>query len=195
MILFRLFKVKLLIIKIDLIANVRRWEIKKEFRYMNKLLTKGCYNLVLAIVFLSCGLVATPRALGIEQASNVNVVGSWTSDPVLGQLGFIQISYTFNADGSYSNKMNFISFCKGQAQDCEYFWIISEGRYSVKSEALALHPKKLETVILRRGKTNPDIHEKPSNLHVQEFFVELLHGNLVMTNKKNGESVTLKPEE
>lgn len=58
------------------------------------------------------------------------IVGTWQSEPVLGQLGLNQVTLTFNEDGSVTSKADFISFPSFKA-DLEYFWLVSKGTYSI----------------------------------------------------------------
>ena len=82
------------------------------------------------------------QAAEIEQVADVNIVGVWQSEPTFGQLGLIQSSYTFNADGSYSNKLDMMSFCvETFGHDCEYYWMVIDGGYSVKDGVLTLSIK------------------------------------------------------
>jgi len=129
------------------------------------------------------------------QAAVIQIVGDWQSEPILGQLGVIQSSYTFNAEGSYSNKLDMISFCEEQyGQDCEYFWKVFSGKYSVEDEVITLSAIEDKTVKLGKGQSKPDIRiDAEFNPQTNEYMVKLDAGNLVMTGIKDNESVTYRP--
>ena len=131
----------------------------------------------------------------IEQTADIDIVGEWQSKPTLGQLGLGQSSYTFNADGSYSSKLDMISFCEEQyGQDCEYFWMISDGTYAVKNGVITLTAKEDKTVKLGKGQSKPDMRiDTDYNPRSNQYMVKLDAGNLVLTGIKNDESVIYKP--
>ena len=134
------------------------------------------------------------QAVEIEQAADINIVGVWQSEPILGQLGLIQSSYTFNSDGSYSNKLNMISFCEERhGQDCEYFWLLSDGGYSVKNGVITLSNIETKAVRLRKGQSKPEIKVQPDYPKSDEYMVKLEAGNLILTGIKDDESVIYKP--
>ena len=65
------------------------------------------------------------------------IVGKWQSAPVLGQLGLIQTTVTFYQNRAFTMKGDFISFAQIKP-DLEYFWIISNGTYSVVGAKITL---------------------------------------------------------
>jgi hypothetical protein len=133
----------------------------------------------------------------IKQLPDLDIVGAWQSEPILSQLGLIQTTYTFNADGSYSSKNNFMSFCEQKVgQNCEYFWEIDEGEYTIKNGVMILHAKTTTTVLLKKGESEPEIHnlvrttrseEYEAEHSFSEYRVELDAGNLSVTGMR-GES-------
>ena len=135
------------------------------------------------------------QAAEIEQTADIDIVGDWQSEPILGQLGLIQSSYKFNLDGSFSNKLDMMSFCEERyGQDCEYFWKILSGTYSTKNGVITLTAKEDKTVKLGKGQNKPDIRIdtdfKPQST---EYMVKLDAGNLILTGIKDDESVIYKP--
>lgn len=133
----------------------------------------------------------------IKQLPDIDIVGVWQSEPVLSQLGHVQTTYTFNADGSYSGKNNYISFCDQQSgQNCEYFWEITDGEYTVRNGVMILHAKTTTTVLLKQGESEPEIHklvsaprseEYEAEHSFNEYKVDLDEGNLSVTGMR-GES-------
>ncbi len=79
-----------------------------------------------------------------------SLAGAWRSAPILGQLGQIQITVTFNPDGSFTKKDNFLSF-RGTDPDIEYFWGISNGTYSVSGDKVTLDFDKIWMVQKKRS--------------------------------------------
>ena len=151
----------------------------------------------LMVFLIPWTLTTTPHARGAEQAAYVNVVGSWTADPALGQLGLIQVSYQFKADGQYIQRLDLKSFCdEYYGQNCEYFWMVFEGEYSVTRGVITLHPQIEKIVILHRGQANPVIQQKDQNTNAraEEFSIDVIHGNLILTNRINSRATTFKPE-
>ena len=88
-----------------------------------------------------------------ERAKASDVVGHWISEPAPGQLGVSQSSYSFHQDGTYSHKLDFISFCDGCSGriDCDYFWMIFEGNYTVQSGVFTLETGSMKRIILPTG--------------------------------------------
>lgn len=131
---------------------------------------------------------------GDETLLPEEIIGKWQSETIHSQLGFTQVSYTFNAGGSYSNKVDLMSMCEEQYRiNCECFWMISDGRYSVKSGVITLYTKNVKIVILRKGQSKPDIRFETDHAHSNEYTVRLDAGKLIITGVKDNESVVLKP--
>ena len=159
------------------------------------IVTKECFRVVVVVVFLLCSIGIPRWSLGAEQPAVTNVIGSWVAEPVLGQLGRIQVSYTFKADGSFSKKLDMLSFCGMGAvsPDCEYYWMVTEGNYSVAGSVVSLRSEKGKSIQLRRGQTHPvssDLKIKPQ---VEEFILKIEGGKLILTDKKKGESQIFVP--
>ena len=134
------------------------------------------------------------QAAIIEEAVDIDIVGEWQSEPILGQLGLMQSSYTFNTDGSYSNKVDNLRLCKDvPEQNCEYYWIVLDGKYAVKNGVITLYTKEVRAEILRKGESKPDIRIAPDRPHSgDEYMAKLDAGKLFMTNTKSNELVIFK---
>jgi hypothetical protein len=137
----------------------------------------------------------TEQATDKEQSTDIDIVGVWQSEPILGELGFIQSSYTFNEDGSYSNKLDMISFCEEQyGQNCEYLWKNFDGTYSIENGVITLSSKQDKTVKLGKGQSKPDIRiDTDYGPVLIEYLVKLDAGSLVMTGINDNKSVIYKP--
>ncbi len=62
-------------------------------------------SLITGCVLLINGAWAHASPLdGGEAGSGIDVVGTWVSVPVLGQLGMIENSFTFHEEGTYAHK-------------------------------------------------------------------------------------------
>lgn len=109
-----------------------------------------------------------------EQVNASDVVGTWVSEPTLGQLGLSQESYSFQEDGTYSHKLDFITFCDGCSGriDCDYIWMISEGDYTVQSGIFTLKTESMKRVILSTGQAEPTVTEDPNHPPSYEIMVE-----------------------
>lgn len=128
----------------------------------------------------------SPVASAEEELVDFNVKGSWVAEPELSQLGFIQTTFTFWDGGGFSQKSNFLSFCGINAikPDCVYYWMVSEGQYSLKGNVIRLQIKKGTAVMLQEGQSDAvsnDMRVKPTT---EEFRIGVDQGNLVITNKK-----------
>lgn len=124
-----------------------------------------------------------------------DISGTWISDPELAQLGLIQVTYSFNKDGTFKHKLNFLSFCGIGAitPDCQYFWHVTEGRYTADSKALHLHFQKGFSQLLYQGQMVPLIRDmglQPGSEDIQAMIDE--QGNLVLSDKQ-GKLHSFKP--
>ncbi len=124
------------------------------------------------------------------------IVGAWQSAPVLGQLGLIQVTMTFNEVGSVTSKSDFISFPSFKP-DLEYFWHVSKGTYSIdRNEATVIFD---ETWAVRKMRGEDEtIGPKESNKRTQVFHLaegKLVTKDLVLERLKEvdpGELAALK---
>jgi len=127
-----------------------------------------------------------------DTAPVVDLMGTWVSEPALGQLGVIQTTITFSDEGAYAQKADFISFCDGQDRgiDCEYFWMINEGHYSVAGNIVTVHIKKDRKVLLRAGQAAPEITENSAYPRSHDLLVER-QGNALLIRKSSDEKATM----
>lgn len=146
------------------------------------------------ICILFCSVVILPPLWAEEDTADAGVTGSWIAEPALGQLGFIQVSFTFREDGLFSQKLNFVSFCGIGAlvPDCEYFWTVSEGKYFLAGKIIHLRHEKARSVQLRKGQTAPQVNDMGMKPLVEEFRFRINQGKLIFTDK-NGKSQTFMP--
>ncbi len=107
------------------------------------------------------------------------IVGEWQSAPVLGQLGLIQTTVTFNEDGSFSMKGDFISF-RDQDPDLEYFWNISNGTYSVAGDKVTLDFDKTWFVRKMRGEDEAKEPPEPVRGKARREVAHWKDGKLMM---------------
>lgn len=154
---------------------------------------------VLARVFLVFSLLVgvaifSPMASAEEELVDFNVKGSWVAEPELGQLGFIQTTLTFGDGGTFSRKSDFLSFCgiKAIKPDCVYYWMVSEGQYSLNGSLLRLQVKKGTAVMLQEGQTDAVSNDMGMKPVTEELRIGVDQGNLVITNNK-GKAQTFKP--
>jgi hypothetical protein len=138
----------------------------------------------------------TAPGLPGEPAKASDVVGNWISEPAPGQLGVSQSSYSFLQDGTYSHKLDFISFCDGCSGriDCDYFWMIWEGTYTVQSGVFTLKTEGMKRVILPTGQAAPIVTEDPNHPQSYEIMVERQGGNLLIREPAEGEASVFKRE-
>lgn len=138
--------------------------------------------------------LSRPPEISHGRVSKVDVVGAWTSEPTLDQLGYIQVSYVFKRDGAYSQKLDMKSFCEPWVgQNCEYFWTVFDGQYSLADETLTLQQRKATSIILYRGQEDPiskDISFSPQR---HEFLVKVAAGSLILKDKRTGRLEIFKP--
>ena len=131
-----------------------------------------------------------------EPAKASDAVGNWISEPESGQLGVSQSSYSFHQDGTYSHKLDFISFCDGCSGriDCDYFWMISEGDYTVKNGIFTLKTESMKRVILSSGQVKPTVTEDPNHPPSYEIMVEQQGDSLLIRESADGEASVFKRE-
>ena len=124
------------------------------------------------------------------------LAGTWVSEPALGQLGMIQSTITFQAGGAYAQKLDFISFCDGRDRgiDCEYFWMINEGSWSVEGQVVAIHIEREKKVLLPTGQTEPDITESSDYPHSYEILVERRGDELLIRKSADAEATVFTRE-
>jgi len=138
----------------------------------------------------------TAPSLTGEPARASDVVGNWISEPAPGQLGVSQSSYSFHQDGTYSHKLDFISFCDGCSGriDCDYFWMISEGEYTFQSGVFTLKMEGMKRVILPTGQVAPIVTEDPNHPPSYQIMVERQGDNLLIRESAEGEASVFKRE-
>jgi hypothetical protein len=133
------------------------------------------------------GFLGTLLLATVAASAGGDVTGVWMSEPTLGQLGYVQKTYTFKKDGKFSVKTDFKSFC-GQGAvtpDCEYFWMVFEGDYSLSGNSLVLHTTKGQNIQKRKGEPKPIVRDdtpKGENRQSIEYVVNgkaltLIEGN------------------
>ena len=119
--------------------------------------------------------VPSVDAIDVEQTTDI--VGVWQSERILGSLGYIRSGYTFTADGSYSNKVENLIFCKEVPElNCEKFWTIVDGKYAVKNGVITLYYKEGRAAILRKGESKPDIRIAPARSYSGDEYMANLWG-------------------
>lgn len=131
-----------------------------------------------------------------ERAKASDVLGSWISEPRLGQLGLIQSSYSFQKDGSYSHKLNFMSICDGcnRGIDCDYFWTIFEGKYTVRDGVFTLNSESEKKVILSTGQPKPSITVSSEHPQSHKVIIERKDDFLLIRNSIDAEVAVFKRE-
>jgi len=158
---------------------------------------KGYIRQITVTLFLLCCVVMPYEAFSAEQPAATSVTGAWLAEPVLGQLGLIQVSYTFKADGSFSQKLNMLSFCGRGAvtPDCEYFWFVTDGKYTVSGSVLRLHIEKKRDILKLQGQSVPRIRDDGGTPvpALVEYSIANDQGKLILTDKK-GNAQTFLPE-
>lgn len=141
--------------------------------------------------FLKSGIAAALLATTLAAGANGNIIGTWVSEPTLGQLGYIQQTYIFRKNGKFSLKMDFQSFCGMGAvtPDCEYFWMVGEGRYAVSGDKLTLHMTRRQRIQQRKGAPHPLVQDDAAPASMAYTYT--LQGNsLTLQNK--GQSLILR---
>ena len=71
-----------------------------------------CFALL--VLTFSVAAMQASQSDGIDAELGAGIVGTWVSEPALGQLGVTQTSISFLEGGVYSHKVDFISFCDGR---------------------------------------------------------------------------------
>jgi len=138
------------------------------------------------------GHLAAALALALSATSlraGGDIVGTWMSEPILGQLGYIQTTYVFRKNGSFSAKSNFLSFCGIGAvkPDCEYFWIVDEGDYLLVSDSVTLTLKTQRSVQQRQGQAKPIVRAEPLQRVVSSTYTyQASTKSITLTEKDNG---------
>jgi len=132
-----------------------------------------------------------------ESAPVVDIVGTWVSEPALGQLGVVQTTITFRDGGAYVQKEDFISFCDGQDRgiECEYFWMIHEGDYSAAGNIVKVHIKKDRKVLLRTGEAAPEITGNSEYPRSHDFVVERKGNALLIRRSSETEATVFEREQ
>lgn len=143
--------------------------------------------LPLSCIFLGA-LILSPASLAEEAVVDVNVKGSWMAPPALGQLGYVQETYTFREDGTFSRKADFKSFCGVGAikPDCVFYWMTAEGHYTLKGNMMQLRIERGNAVLLQDGQTTPQVRDMEVRPITEDMTLGIDQGNLVFTNKKGG---------
>lgn len=149
---------------------------------------------VSAIQLAGAFLIAMATATAQGADGDVDVRGSWVSEPTLGQLGFTRISYTFGSDEHFRQRIEFLSFCGiGAVQpDCVYYWQVVEGRYRVAGSTLTLQLEKMSAVLQQVGSESPTISDLGLTPSEQALDVQHDADGLVVRYGK-GEPLRLRP--
>ena len=131
-----------------------------------------------------------------EPATTSEIFGTWISDPSLGQLGMTQSSIAFRESGMFSQKIDFISFCDGcnRGVECDYFWIIYEGRYTGNAGDFNIHIEKEKRVLSRVGQTQPEITESANYSNSYDIHVELSDDSLLIRKRNNSAATVFHRE-
>ena len=130
-----------------------------------------------------------------EQAMASDVVGTWNSEPALGQLGMIRSSYTFRENGTFSLKLDFINFCDAnRGIDCDYFWTVHEGSYTDLNGIFTINNEKEKKVLLLTGHTEPKITESSKYPNNYDILVELQDGKLLIRKSAKDEATVFNRE-
>lgn len=139
-------------------------------------------------------LIAVATAIAQGANGDVDVHGSWVSEPTLGQLGFTRISYTFGGDEHFRQRIEFLSFCGiGAVQpDCVYYWHVVEGRYRVAGSTLTLQLEKMSAVLQQVGSESPTTSDLGLTPTEQALDVQHDADGLVVRYSK-GEPLRLRP--
>ncbi len=132
-----------------------------------------------------------------DSVIDADVLGTWVSEPVLGQLGRVQSSFTFQRDGSVSLRQDFISFCDGRARlpDCDYFRIFREGRYTYHDGVINITDKTEKRVLLLTGQREPEITENILDTISYDILVERLDDSLLIRESENDEAAVFRRED
>ena len=77
-------------------------------------------------------------------------------------------------------------------QNCEYFWTIFDGRYSIENGVVTIYSKETKYVTLKKEQSKPNIRVQTEYLKPKEYFIELDEENLIMSNTKSNESIMFK---
>lgn len=158
-------------------------------------MTSFRHSLVFAALMMLTASVELADASEPGSGGNTPVgdlVGTWVSEPALGQLGMIQTTITFRDGGAYEQKADFISFCDGQDRgiDCEYFWMIHEGRYSVAGNIVTVRIEKDRKVLLRTGQAEPEVTKNSEYPRSHDLIVER-QGDALWIRKSPDEEATV----
>ena len=130
-----------------------------------------------------------------EQGLASDVLGTWNSEPALGQLGMIRSSYTFREDDTFSLNLDFISFCDAnRGVDCDYFWIVHEGSYTDHDGVFTINIEKEKKVILLTGHPEPKVTESSKYPNTYDILVELQDGKLLIRESANDEATVFNRE-
>jgi hypothetical protein len=134
------------------------------------------------IGFLGTLLMATVAA-----SAGGDVTGVWMSEPALGQLGYVQNTYTFKKDGKFSLKMDFKSFCGMGAvtPDCEYFWMVFEGDYLLSGNSLVLNTTKGQDIQQRKGEPKPIVRDDTLRGENRQSFEYVANGRTLTLIARN----------
>ncbi len=117
----------------------REW--KKEHRRADE--TQGTIAIVVEAYAVAVDTtLARILALVSPRKSAPTIVGEWQSAQVLGQLGLMQTTATFNEDGSFTVKLDLIHLG---------IWTMANGTYSVTGDKVCLDFDKRWFVTMRGG--------------------------------------------
>lgn len=147
------------------------------------------------VTFLGC------FALISQAGAEVSLVGSWINQPELSQLGNVQTTLTFRADGSYSQKVDHQSFCGMNAiqPDCVYFWMVIDGSYVTSGTELSLRQENMHDVTLLIGEKEPKTRDQgkcrfEACNRPETFTYEIRGTTLLLTDTQKGRMQTFTRE-
>ena len=131
-----------------------------------------------------------------EPASADDVLGTWIAKPALGQLGLTQSTYSFRDDGTFSWKLDFISFCDGcnRGIDCDYFWNVHEGRYADEDGVFTFNIEQARRLIQHTGHAEPEIAEDSPNPRSYHLLIEVQEDILIFRDPKTDRVSVLRRE-
>lgn len=140
-------------------------------------------------LYLACMLFSVAFVQGAHAESGtdaVDITGSWLAEPELGQMGMIQSSYAFQADGAFRQKADFKSFCgRGAVKpDCEYFWTVSEGTYTLEAGVLNLQHNRMTSLLKYQGYAEPQRRDMGMRRMQEAIRIVIQGDRMILTDKK-----------
>lgn len=146
--------------------------------------------LAFVLLLLSVFLADAGKAHNTGQGAEGYIVGEWYAERLTTEFGRAQITFRFDADGSFSVKEDMISIC--HYLDCQFAWEIYEGKYSMTDGMITSNNNKYTRVLKwkdkppeTRGGSRKGFERRLRVIEVDAGSLVLKEGNRLYELKRN----------